>query len=171
MTGSFPLDMDRDFTPIMQMKPRAADIEEFMAALGLTSWEDNYPIIDAIAISNQVWVYYHLGSLVMVGGVVDGGVIWAVGTDTVPLVIKALSEDVGRLLDAWLSVYGKLEGFIYKKNINHIRWLARFGFVFTESPRPDFLYFYKEEERNHVSPRSSSGCYDGDDSRSNCIPD
>ena len=149
MTTCLEFDPNRDFLPVVGMKLRDADKAEYEASRG-RPMSNNFPIIENICRSNQAWVYYDQGELIMVGGAMAGGVIWAVGTERTKDVIKPLSEAAGRLMKDWLALYGSLCGAIYKHNTAHVRWLSRFGFEFFESENPDFLLFVKIKEINHV---------------------
>jgi hypothetical protein len=147
LSGRFELDLNRDFDSLFTMELRDADKQEFAASRG-APWVNNFPIFDCIHLSDQVFVYYDAGRIIMVGGVVHGGRIWAVGTNEVQRVGRAISAESAATFKEWSRAYPRLWGLIDKRNSTHAAWLRRFGFTFEPDPvlinDMEFAHFWKE---------------------------
>ena len=135
-----------DPEPLQTLKLRTEDQRELETMFGIPANK-----VLELSRSSSLWtkVAEVDGEIVTVFGLSTSGNPWMVGTDRMmdfPLtVVKAGYRYVKECLESFDYIWN----YVDTRNITHIRWLVRMGFIF----KPDvltfngveYIYFYKEK--------------------------
>ena len=132
--------------PLLTLKLRSEDQRELETMYGMSANK-----VLELSWSSSLWtkVAEVDSEIITVFGLTDAGNPWMVGTDRMmdfPLtIVKAGFRYVKECLESFDYIWN----YVDTRNITHIRWLVRLGFIF----KPDvltfndveYIYFYKEK--------------------------
>lgn len=92
----------------------------------------------SLGISEEFWAAFAGDQILALFGVVDQqefGVPWMLASDRLRLHPRAALVIGRRMVNAWLTEYGRLQNFVDARQTASIRWLRKLGFT-VEPPRP-----------------------------------
>jgi hypothetical protein len=129
---------------------RPEDIRELVDSVegDMPAWKI---VAKSIELSDESWVAYEkdTGNPIILFGVCQNGIIWAVATPLIKQYAKPLFRVTRKIFERWLGLYPQLHSFVDARNVVHKDWLQRMGFVFPGMGQTingyHFEYFIKEK--------------------------
>lgn len=128
---------------------RNADKEEIYAYTGNRLYYN--ALLESYNACLECYVWCVHEKPIMIFGVCEGGVVWAMGTDDFLNDRKYFLSKSKELIEGFLEKYGELYNYVYSKNVIHISWLRRVGFIISDIPTElkngeKFYYFNMKKE-------------------------
>lgn len=128
---------------------RNADKEEIYASTGNRLYL--HTLLESYELSKVCYTWLIDDKPTFVFGVVDGGIVWAMGTDLMLKQKLYFVENATKYIDEFLQMYDLVYNYVYTKNTVHIKWLRRVGFIFDEEPvtlknGEKFIRFWRKKD-------------------------